>query len=202
MNQPILSHAELEGDHITMRPLAPEDADAGFGLIFRRPAILKWLVWKGPKDLADLRERFGLWRGRLDGGPSYRFALVERSSGSFIGTMGLRCAEPLFQVELGYWLAEEVWGKGYGTEAIRLADYLAFRHLSATVVTAEVFVGNQGSCRVLEKNGFQRQRTVRRVPELPPTDPGHERWIYTLTLGDFLRAEPGYAPRSERVETD
>ena len=83
-------------------------------------------------------------------------ATARRTSDS----IALRCAERLFHAELGYWLAESVWGRGFATEAIELADYLAFHHLSATVVTAEVFVGNAASCRVLERNGFRRERST------------------------------------------
>ena len=198
--RPILAHVELEGERIAMRPLAASDADVAFPLIYRREPILEWLVWQGPKDLDELRERFGVWRGRTDSGRSYRLAILDRETGAFVGTMGLRVFDRLFQVELGYWLAEKVWGRGFATEAVWLADWLAFQHLSATVVTAEVFVGNHGSCRVLERNGFVRERSVRRVPELPVGARGHERWIYTLTRGDFLREHSANEPRLAHVE--
>lgn len=197
--QPVLGRLDLQGELVRLRPLTPDDADVAFPLIYRRRPILDWLVWQGPTGLDDLRERFATWRARLETGRSYRLA-IEDPAGEFVGSIGLRCFERLFQVELGYWLAEAAWGKGYATEAIRLADHVAFRHLDATVVTAEVFVGNHASCRVLERNGFRRERTLRRVPEIPPDVPGHERWIYTLTRGDYVAKHGDFRPLREEIE--
>ena len=63
--------------------------------------------------------------------------------------------------ELGYYLAEEYWGKGIMTEAVRqLCDYV-FSHTDIIRIFAEPFAYNIGSCRVLEKAGFQYEGTLR-----------------------------------------
>ena len=51
--------------------------------------------------------------------------------------------------EIGYWLKEEVWGCGYGTEALR-----AVVACLDGPVFAQVFADNPGSLWVLEKTGF------------------------------------------------
>ena len=63
--------------------------------------------------------------------------------------------------ELGYYIAEEYWGKGIMTEAVKqLCDYV-FSHTDIIRIFAEPFALNSASCRVLEKAGFQYEGTLR-----------------------------------------
>ena len=63
--------------------------------------------------------------------------------------------------ELGYYIAEEYWGKGIMTEAVKqLCDYV-FSHTDIIRIFAEPFAFNAASCRVLEKAGFQYEGTLR-----------------------------------------
>ena len=63
--------------------------------------------------------------------------------------------------ELGYYIAEEYWGRGIMTEAVnRLCDYV-FSHTDIIRIYAEPFAYNSASCRVLEKAGFQYEGTLR-----------------------------------------
>ncbi|MGN1094143.1 MAG: GNAT family N-acetyltransferase [Candidatus Neoclostridium sp.] len=56
--------------------------------------------------------------------------------------------------ELGYYLAEEYWGKGIMTSAVRRLCETLFRETDIIRIFAEPFAGNAGSRRVLEKAGF------------------------------------------------
>lgn len=57
--------------------------------------------------------------------------------------------------ELGYWLAEPHWGKGYATEAARAVLGHGFSASRRNKITASYFQGNAASQRVLEKLGFE-----------------------------------------------
>lgn len=62
--------------------------------------------------------------------------------------------------ELGYYIAEEYWGKGIMTEAVKqLCEYI-FTHSDIIRIYAEPFAHNIASCRVLEKSGFQYEGTL------------------------------------------
>ena len=63
--------------------------------------------------------------------------------------------------ELGYYLAEPYWGKGCMTEAVRQACAYVFENSDILRIYAEAFDYNTGSCRVLEKNGFQLEGVLR-----------------------------------------
>ena len=63
--------------------------------------------------------------------------------------------------ELGYYIAEEYWGKGIMTDAVRQICRYVFDNSNIIRIYAEPFAFNTASCRVLEKAGFQYEGTLR-----------------------------------------
>ncbi len=63
--------------------------------------------------------------------------------------------------ELGYYLAEEYSGKGIMTEAVKQVCKYVFDNSDIIRIYAEPFAHNIGSCRVLEKAGFQFEGLLR-----------------------------------------
>lgn len=87
------------------------------------------------------------------------FVTVPSANGTrLIGSCGLGINEG--QVELGYWIARDEWGKGFATEAARAVLRLA-RVLGHKRVEASNFEDNPASGRVLAKLGFRRTGEVR-----------------------------------------
>jgi [ribosomal protein S5]-alanine N-acetyltransferase len=72
------------------------------------------------------------------------------------GSIGLVTKEDIYRknIEIGYFLAEEHWGKGIMTKAILAATSYVFSSFDIVRVYAEVFADNTGSRRALEKAGF------------------------------------------------
>ncbi|WP_417309508.1 GNAT family N-acetyltransferase [Devosia sp.] len=72
-----------------------------------------------------------------------------------IGVVGLTLSsdEP---AELGYWLGEPYWGKGYMSEAVKALLTAAFETKLFPELQARALADNAGSLRVLEKSGFVR----------------------------------------------
>ena len=91
------------------------------------------------------------------------FAFAITLDGKVIGSIGAFRQENIHKhtAELGYYIAEEHWGKGIMTEAVKqLCDYV-FSHTHMIRTYAEPFAYNIGSQRVLEKAGFQYEGTLR-----------------------------------------
>ena len=98
------------------------------------------------------------------------FAIVENSSHSLVGFVGLHKVNPSDgHAELGYFLAREFWGHGYASEAVKLALQYAFEWLNLRKVYARVYEPNVASIRVLEKNGFELAGRLRETPSRPGT---------------------------------
>ncbi|KQM11036.1 hypothetical protein AOA80_10850, partial [Methanomassiliicoccales archaeon RumEn M1] len=64
--------------------------------------------------------------------------------------------------ELGYWLAEEYWGRGIMTQAVRQICEEGFARWDSLLrVYAVAYAHNAASCRVLEKAGFTLEGVLR-----------------------------------------
>lgn len=58
---------------------------------------------------------------------------------------------------IGYWLAEDYWGKGIATAAVIQMTHLAFATAGIRKLCAQVLAPNVASMRVLEKAGYSRE---------------------------------------------
>ena len=64
--------------------------------------------------------------------------------------------------EIGYWLAEEFWGRGIATEALIAVSQYALNSYDLCRLFAHVFEWNPGSVRVLEKAGYSFEGRLRK----------------------------------------
>jgi RimJ/RimL family protein N-acetyltransferase len=96
-------------------------------------------------------------------GPPTAFALVV--AGEPVGGIGIDLLDDVYRVggELGYWLGESFWGRGYASEAVQVLVPYAFDTLDLLRVQAGVYGPNVASTRVLEKAGFVLEGTMRRA---------------------------------------
>ena len=85
--------------------------------------------------------------------------------GVAVGGIGLILNSDVYvmSAEIGYWLGEAYWGKGIGTEAVRLMVEYAFYYFDIVRLYAEVFETNKASMRILEKNGFYLEGVRRKA---------------------------------------
>jgi RimJ/RimL family protein N-acetyltransferase len=81
------------------------------------------------------------------------FALSLAETGAFVGCAGLNSTER--GLELGYWIGQPHWAKGYATEAAQALVDLAFRTTRIDALQVSCRVINPASRRVIHKCGFQ-----------------------------------------------
>lgn len=91
------------------------------------------------------------------------FAFAITIDGKAIGSIGVFRQGNIHRqtAELGYCIAEEYWGKGIMTEAVKQICKYVFEKSDIIRIYAEPFAYNTASCRVLEKAGFQYEGTLR-----------------------------------------
>ena len=84
--------------------------------------------------------------------------------GEAIGGVGFKLGTDIARLtlEMGYWLGEPFWGRGFTTRAVSAASEWAFDNYKIVRVFAMVFAHNPASMRVLEKAGFQREGILQR----------------------------------------
>lgn len=83
--------------------------------------------------------------------------------GKAVGSISISVGGDIYRrtAELGYWLAEDYWGQGIVTEAVRRMCNVAFETCDIVRIYAEPFAKNSASRRVLEKNSFEFEGTMR-----------------------------------------
>lgn len=78
--------------------------------------------------------------------------------GQFIGVVGFSYSSGGEPPELGYWLGEPYWGKGYMSEAVKALLDAAFATRRYPLIKSRALASNAASLNVLEKAGFKRVR--------------------------------------------
>jgi len=76
-----------------------------------------------------------------------------------IGRCGLGYLPDTDEIEVGYILGRDFWGKGYATEAAKASLNYGFTHLEVNEIVGIVHVDNIGSQHVLQKIGMSHTNT-------------------------------------------
>jgi len=151
-------YMEIVFEDIILRPWSIDDASR-LAIIANNKSIAGNLrdAFPHPYSLQDAYNWLNLVLPVND--PPRFFAILYKNSVS--GSIGIVAKEDIYRknMEIGYFLAEEHWGKGIITMAIKAATSYAFAKFDIARVYAEPFADNPGSKRALEKAGFRKEAT-------------------------------------------
>jgi ribosomal-protein-alanine N-acetyltransferase len=111
-----------------------------------------------PYTIHDAREFIRATKSRA---PETTFAIaVDDEAVGSIGFVLHRDVERV-SAEIGYWLAEPLWGRGITADALVAVTRLAIEQHGLTRIYAVPFAWNARSCRVLEKAGYVLEARLR-----------------------------------------
>ena len=129
---------------------APVDADLGdlVALLNNWSVVANTAVIPFPYGESDGRE----FLATLSDASKPRAYAIAETDGRLMGVVSLKC-EAGQPPELGYWLGEPCWGRGYASEAAT-ALVEAAQRVGVSDIRARVLASNPASVRVLEKAGF------------------------------------------------
>ena len=146
----------------SLRPWRPSDAPALAALLNNRKILdnlrdgipFPYTVHDAEVFLAEM--------AAADRDQLYPFAI--EAGGTLLGSISAaRCGNVhRHSAELGYYLGEPYWGRGYAADAVRQLCRRLWDTTDLLRLFAEPFAYNTASCRVLEKAGFQLEGTLRR----------------------------------------
>ncbi len=149
----------LESERLFIRPLDDADRDA-FVALTRDPEVMRYVHGGTPYTDEESDEFFTRQARQLAEGNVCMGALVEKESGRLVGIAGIQPLGTTGDLEIGWWLARQVWGRGYATEA----GAAAMRHVLETIarprVVAIIDPDNEPSERVAARLGMQYDRRV------------------------------------------
>jgi ribosomal-protein-alanine N-acetyltransferase len=145
---------------VVLRPWQPGDAAA----LVRHAddaEVSRWLRdrFPWPYRAADAEAFLAIAN---DPGDEWRLAIAH--DGEAIGGIGMRVGADVHRhsAELGYWLGQAHWRRGYMRAAVSAFVPVAMTRLRLHRVCARVFDGNTASMRLLERCGFEKEGRLRR----------------------------------------
>lgn len=123
--------------------------------------------------------------GEQDGKTGIFRAIV--ADGVYVGNISVEQKSDVYRRdgEIGYLLLTGYWSRGIATEAVRQICLTAFDELDIIRITGNVYEPNEASKRVLKKNGFIHEGTLKNAV----TKDGK---IYNLCIfGKCIREQDG-----------
>ena len=176
----------LETGRLILRPFTPDDADAITAIVSDREIAANTLSIPHPYERAMAEKWLATHEDAFARGESVVFALVQRGSEKLVGCVGLTIERDHRRAEIGYWMARDIWGHGYGTEGAAAVMRYAFDQLGLHRVYAHHLTRNPASGSIMRKLGMRHEGTLR----------GHVlKWgvhedleIYGLLRDDYERA--------------
>jgi len=149
---------------VLLRPLRLSDA-APLDKVLRDGMATRWLPGRVRRESGQEFVDRVLHEQRESGGLC--FAIVPIGSSEAVGQVRLFDWSRFEKhAEVGYWMRRSCWGRGFGTEALRLICRQGFHRMHLRRIEANVVVHNIASARVLEKVGFRLEGRSRSAARL------------------------------------
>ncbi|HEV2595808.1 MAG TPA: GNAT family N-acetyltransferase [Sphingomicrobium sp.] len=179
-------------ERLRLRTWDHEDESRFFELM-NTPAVMAWLG--GLQTQEEWSAAFNRLKG-YERDHGFTFWIVERrSDGEILGFCGLKRANApgadsiAGEVEIGWRLREDAWGKGYAKEAAMASLDLAFSSFGAERVVAVTANGNVASQGLMKRLGMRRREELDFVDQrFPPESNVNPQVVFTLRSVDWSAA--------------
>jgi RimJ/RimL family protein N-acetyltransferase len=148
----------LETERLILRELRETDIEPFFEMD-SDPAVHKYLGNNPISTLEQALETINNIRRQYVELGIGRWAMIEKSSGNFIGWSGLKLVTEAWNGhinfhDVGYRLIPKYWGKGYATESCKAALEFGFNTMNLSEIIGTANQENKASRTVLEKCGL------------------------------------------------
>jgi len=149
---------QLETQRLILRQVVPADVHEIF--FFRsNPTVLQYINKDPQTELEQAMAHIQLLTDNVDNntGIAWGMALKEQP-GTLIGTLGLwRLEKENYRAEIGYVMHPNHYGKGLMSEAVAAACHYGFYQMGLHTIMASINPENDGSRKVLLRNGFLKE---------------------------------------------
>ena len=152
---------EIQTDRLLLRRFEPEDADEVRRLANNRNVSKTTLNIPYPYEPGVAEKWIGTHARNWAFRTSASWAVTIAAADTLVGSISLTWMNRSM-VELGYWIGEPHWGKGYCSEAAAALIEYAFDRLRIERILAEHLRSNPASGRVMTKAGMRRVGTAKR----------------------------------------
>ena len=173
---------ELSDGTVTLRRWQPSDAQGSYEAVTASLAELApWMPWAARGYSRDGAAEFiSMTNAAWDSGKTFDYAVLV--DGQINGGMGLMTRRGPGGLEIGYWVASRVAGRGVATRAVRLLVRTAF-DIGAEYVQISHEKLNERSGAIPRRLGFT---CLGETPPLPPSSRDEVALMWQLDRGASL----------------
>jgi RimJ/RimL family protein N-acetyltransferase len=151
---------KITTDRLLLRELRPDDIE-GYAAMCADPEVMRYLSPDGAVlSREDAWQQMAAFAGHWVLRGYGMWVVEERTSGRFVGRVGLHFPEGWPGQEVGWALARRFWGRGLAEEAARAAVRFAFERLGWQEVISLIHPDNSRSISLALRLGEQFERTV------------------------------------------
>jgi RimJ/RimL family protein N-acetyltransferase len=181
-NKPMAELIEVETERLHLRQWIESDREP-FARLNADPRVMEFFPSILDRSTSDaMIDR--LQTKIADKGWGF-WAVESKQDKQFIGFVGLEIpkADLPFSpcVEIGWRLAFEYWGKGYATEAAKVARKVGFDRLELPEIVSFTTIDNHRSRAVMERLGMNLEAETFEHPSLPVGHSLREHCLYRLS---------------------
>jgi ribosomal-protein-alanine N-acetyltransferase len=97
----------------------------------------------------------------LEDSSQFTLGIRLKESNEFIGGIELQIDKAYQKAEMGYWIAESFWNKGYASEAVGAILRFGFNATDLNKIFAAHLLENPASGRVMIKNGMIKEAELK-----------------------------------------
>lgn len=146
-----------------LRLLEESDADELYVVTdANRDYLARWMPWAAKQTPEGTLEFIRSTRRQFADSKGLTSAIVE--DGRIVGTLGLNDIDAAnSSAEIGYWIAEEVQGRGIVTRSVAAVVEHAFGRLKLNRLEIHAGVGNERSRAVPQRLGFTQEGVLRQA---------------------------------------
>lgn len=157
----VYKNKTIETDRLLLRLFTEEDAEKVTVLcnnynIFKRTMTLPY-----PYTLDCALSWIANHEQNFDSDRMYELAITDKISSQLYGAIAISNHMQHKNGEMAYWVGEQYWGNGYGTEAAQAMIDFVFEEKNFHRVYARHFKSNPASGKIMEKCGMQYEGTLK-----------------------------------------
>jgi len=150
----------LRTERLLLRPFRPEDARVVQRLAGAREVADTTLTIPHPYLDGVAETWIGTHGDAWERGERVTLAITCEAEG-VVGAISLHLILKHRRAELGYWVGQPFWNRGYATEAVRAVLAFGFETLGLNRIHAAHLSRNPASGRVMQKAGMRFEGTLR-----------------------------------------
>jgi RimJ/RimL family protein N-acetyltransferase len=191
---------ELQTERLILRAWQESDAESLYKYA-QNPNIGPIAGWQPHTSVENSRE---IIKTVLSAPETY--AVVLKETGEAVGSIGIMTTKgenhtakmTESECEIGYWIGEPFWGRGFIPEVVNEILRYAFEVLEFTAVWCAYYDGNEKSKRVQEKCGFVYSHTEYNKP-VPLLNEFRTEHFTKITLDNWKKSHENISHKRQEL---